>query len=306
MKDQPSGNQRVILVTGPSGAGRSTAINALEDLGYEAIDNIPLHLIPRLLEAESVPRPLALGVDIRNRDFSVGALLDLQREMTAHPGIAAQLLYLDCAPAVLARRFSETRRRHPMAPDDSYSEGIAMELELLEEARTAADILLDTSELSPHDLRAQIEGWFGDATGQQLAVSLHSFSYKRGLPLGVDMVFDCRFLDNPHWEPSLRGLTGLDAPVAEYVAADARFAPFVEKLTDLALFVLPACVAEGKAHLSFGLGCTGGQHRSVAVAETLARALADHGWQVSIRHRELERRGLAARERGGTGEGAQA
>ncbi|APZ53379.1 RNase adapter RapZ [Salipiger abyssi] len=306
MQDQPTGSQRVVLVTGPSGAGRSTAINALEDFGYEAIDNIPLSLIPRLLlEGGALARPVALGIDIRNRDFSVQRLIDLHRKLSAEPTLEAQLLYLDCAPSVLARRYSETRRRHPMAPDESYTQGIARELELLEDARTAADILIDTSELSPHDLRAQMEGAFTDQTGQRLAVSLHSFSYKRGVPQGLDWVFDCRFLDNPHWQPELRALTGLDAAVTDHIARDARFAPFIAKLTDLALFVLPACKEEGKAHLSFGFGCTGGQHRSVAVAEMVTGALAEHGWQVSTRHRELERRGLGARSGQGEASGGR-
>jgi len=295
MQDQSKGQQRVVLVTGPSGAGRSTAINVLEDLGYEAIDNIPLSLIPRLLlDGGALTRPVALGVDIRNRDFSVQRLLELHRRLTSEPALDAQLFYLDCSAEVLSRRYSETRRRHPMAPDESFTQGIERELALLDEARNAADILIDSSPLSPHELRAQMAGLFADQTGQKLAVALHSFSYKRGLPQGLDWAFDCRFLDNPHWQPELRGLTGLDAPVVDYIETDARFAPFVAKLTELALFVLPACKDEGKAHLTFGIGCTGGQHRSVAVTERVAAALADKGWQVSIRHRELERRGLAA------------
>lgn len=294
IKDQQARTQRVVLVTGPSGAGRSTAINALEDFGYEAIDNIPLSLIPRLLEGGALSRPVALGVDIRNRDFSVQRLLDLYRGFVQDPRLDAQLLYLDCTAEVLARRYSETRRRHPLAPDESYTSGIAREITLLEAARSAADSLVDTSELSPHDLRARMETLFADDTGQQLAVSVQSFSYKRGLPQGLDWAFDCRFLDNPHWDPALRGLTGLDDAVQAYVRRDARFAPFIDQLRALALFVLPACKEEGKAHLAFGVGCTGGQHRSVTVAETLARSLAEHGWQVSCRHRELERRGLSA------------
>ncbi|MBE9636173.1 RNase adapter RapZ [Salipiger mangrovisoli] len=295
MDDSPKGPQHVVLVTGPSGAGRSTAINALEDFGFEAIDNIPLGLIPRLLEGPALERPLALGVDIRNRDFTVDGLLSLQAALAAEPQIAPQLLYLDAAPTVLARRYSETRRRHPLAPDSAYTEGITRELALLEQARTAADILIDTSELSPHELRAQLATWFAGEQAQQLAVSVQSFSYKRGVPQGLDTVFDCRFLDNPHWVPELRGLTGLDSEVRAHVKADPRFDPFLHKVIDLALFLLPACIEEGKAHLSFGFGCTGGQHRSVTVTETVARALAEHGWQVSTRHRELERRGHAAK-----------
>lgn len=305
MEAPPKGSQRVVLVTGPSGAGRSTAINALEDFGYEAIDNIPLGLIPRLLDPSPSSRPLALGVDTRNRDFSVQGLLELHSALTAAPNVATQLLFLDASPDVLARRYSETRRRHPMAPNASYTEGIALEAALMEEARSAADILIDTSDLSPHDLRAQMSDWFGDAIDQGLAVSLHSFSYKRGLPQGVDMVFDCRFLDNPHWVPALKHLTGLDPKVAAHVARDKRFPDFISKLTDLALFVLPACQDEGKAHFSFGFGCTGGQHRSVTVAQSVASTLADHGWRVSIRHRELDRRRLAPQGRDVTDKGAR-
>lgn len=291
-QDAPQ-SQRVVLVTGPGGAGRSTAINTLEDLGYEAIDNIPLSLIPRLIDgAGSVAQPLALGIDARNRDFSVDGLLELQVILSARGDIACDLLYLDCSPEVLSRRFSETRRRHPLAPDESPADGIAREITLLEDVRARADILIDTSEQTVHDLRAEIENWFSGPTGQSMAVSVHSFSYKRGLPQGLDMAIDCRFLRNPHWLPDLRPFTGLDQPVAHYVADDPRHDPFLERILNLLLFVLPGCVEEGKAHFSIGFGCTGGKHRSVSVTETVAAALAKEGWRVSIRHRELERRGV--------------
>ena len=288
--DPPS--QRVVLVTGASGAGRSTAINALEDFGYEAIDNIPVSLIPRLLDGPTPPRPMALGLDVRNRDFAPDALLDLQTRLAGVQGIALELLYLDCAPAVLVRRYSETRRRHPLAPGASPAEGIALEIRLLEEVRARSDILIDTTDLTPHDLRAELQGWFGTDTGLGMAVSVHSFSYKRGLPHGVDVVFDCRFLHNPYWQPELRGLTGQDPAVTAYIAADDRFETFRGHVLDLLRFQLPACLAEGKAHFSIGFGCTGGQHRSVAMAENVAHGLAESGWRVSIRHRELERRGI--------------
>lgn len=294
MPDPQLTTQRIVLITGPSGAGRSTAINALEDFGFEAIDNIPLSLIPRLVEAGTLTRPLALGVDVRNRDFSAQGLLDLHMTLGAQPGVAADLLYLDCAAEVLTRRYSETRRRHPLAPDDSPSEGIARELDLLEDVRARADILIDSTELTVHDLRAALQGWFAQTTGQRMAVSLHSFSYKRGIPQGLDTVFDVRFLRNPHWEQELRARTGLDASVAAYVAQDKRYAAWLRQVTDYLLLILPAHLDEGKAHVSLGFGCTGGQHRSVATAESVAAALADQGWQVSIRHRELDRRGLAA------------
>ena len=283
--------QNLILVTGPSGAGRSTAIRALEDIGYEAIDNLPLSLLPRLLEGPPHGRLLALGLDVRNRDFSVTSLIELIDRLAADPATGAQLLYLDCRADVLVKRFSETRRRHPLAPAENPAEGVDRELDLLVPIQARADVLIDTSDLTPHDLRSEIARWFDRSEGQRLALSVQSFSYKRGVPRGLDMILDCRFLANPHWEPGLRHLDGRDAGVAEHVMADARFAPFFEKVAGLADFLLPAFVEEGKAHLSIGFGCTGGQHRSVVVAERLAERLAEQGWQVSKRHRELERRG---------------
>lgn len=281
--------QRVICVTGPSGAGRTTAINAFEDLGHEAIENIPIALVPRLFEGPPLGRPLALGLDVRTRDFSIDALLDLTEWLSRHPGIDSGLLYLDCSPDALIRRYSETRRRHPMAPAEHPGAGVMRELDLLQPIRQRADFLINTSEFSPHDLRAEIASWFGDAESGALSVVLHSFSYKRGMPRGLDMVFDCRFLNNPHWVPELRALDGRDPAVAAHVMADPRFTPFLRQVHDLLKLLLPAQVDEGKAHLSVGFGCTGGQHRSVMMTEVLADALAHDGWRVSKRHRELER-----------------
>ncbi|NDR56835.1 RNase adapter RapZ [Aliiruegeria sabulilitoris] len=282
---------RFVLVTGPSGAGRSTAIRALEDLGYEVIDNLPLSLVPRLLEGGPHGPALALGIDTRNRDFSTGAFLDLLARLGERD---VELLYLDCQPDILLRRYSETRRRHPLAPAESPAEGIARDFDLMSPIRVRADIVIDTSELTIHELRAEIDRWFGSAPDNRLALSVHSFSYKRGLPRGLDMVFDCRFLRNPYWEPKLRGLDGLSREVSDYVAADPRFDPFFDKVRELALLLLPAYVEEGKSYLAIGFGCTGGQHRSVTVAERLGNTLANAGWQVSIRHRELERRATPA------------
>lgn len=290
-----STEHRVILVTGPSGAGRITAIASLEDLGAETIDNLPLSLIPRLLDGPPLPRPIALGIDVRNRDFSVTALTDIIDRLTDDPGVSLDLLYLDCRVDVLIRRYSETRRRHPLARAEPPLAGIEREIDMLQPIRQRADVLIDTSELSPHDLKAEIARWFGAEPQQRLAVSLQSFSYKRGVPRGVDMVFDCRFLKNPHWEPALRVLDGRDAAVVAHIATDPRFAEFFDRVRDLVLLVLPAHSDEGKAHLTIGFGCTGGQHRSVAVAEKLGDTLVSSGWQVSIRHRELERRASQAR-----------
>ena len=283
---------RLVLLTGPSGAGRSTALNALEDLGFETIDNLPLSLVPRLLDG-GLTRDMALGLDVRTRDFSPAAVSGLLAEIATLTGHAADLLFLDAAPGILVNRYSETRRRHPMAPDGTPEAGIAREFDLLGPLRDQASILVDTSALSPHELRAEVHRIFGVAGGHELAVSVQSFSYKRGLPRAADVVFDCRFLTNPHWQPDLRPLTGEDARVADHVASDARFAPFREKVLDLLVFQLPAAREEGKAHFAAAFGCTGGKHRSVALAESIARGLATAGWQVSIRHRELERRALA-------------
>lgn len=289
---------RIVLVTGPSGAGRSTAIRVLEDLGYEVIDNIPLSLVPRLLEGPPHGPALALGIDTRNRDYSTEAFLDLIDRLGVR---GVELLYLDCRSDILLRRYSETRRRHPMAPAESPSVGIEREFDLLKPIRIRADIMIDTSEMTVHDLRAEIDRWFGGASKQRLALAVHSFSYKRGLPRGLDMVFDCRFLRNPYWNPDLRALDGRATEVVDYVADDPRFAEFFARVADLTNLLLPAYVEEGKSHLSIGFGCTGGQHRSVTMAERLAKTLAEAGWQVSTRHRELERRTTAAGDRAQAG-----
>ncbi|MGB4825867.1 MAG: RNase adapter RapZ [Paracoccaceae bacterium] len=293
MTADPAHEHRLVLITGPSGAGRSTAIHVLEDLGYEGIDNIPLSLVPRLLDGPPLGRPIALGLDVRNRDFNSTALIELIDSLTRDPRVSLEVLYLDCAPGELIRRFSETRRRHPLAPAETPTEGIEREIDLLAPIRVRADHLIDTSDLSPHDLKADIAGWFEAGATGRLAVSVQSFSYKRGVPRGVDMIFDCRFLANPHWNAALRPLDGRDSPVMAFVKADQRFDEFFRRLRDLLLMLLPAHLEEGKAHLSIGFGCTGGQHRSVAVAEMLGAALAEAGWPVSKRHRELERKGAA-------------
>ena len=298
----PQAGQRLVLVTGPSGAGRTTAIAALEDLGYEPIVNLPLSLVPRLLTGH-IGAPLVLGVDVRNRDFATSNLIELIDWLTRNPDVQLEVLYMDARPDVLARRYSETRRRHPLAPGTEPEQGIAQEIDMLVPIRARAEVLIDTSEMTPHDLRAELRRFYDMGESGKLAVSVHSFSYKRGVPRGLDVMFDCRFLANPHWEAGLRALDGRDAAVADYVAADPRYAGFTQKVMDMLLFLLPAYVEEGKAHLSVGFGCTGGQHRSVAVTEAVCKSLAKEGWQVSKRHRELERkaRGEAPSARTGTG-----
>ncbi len=294
MSHDPERAAAVVLVSGPSGAGRSSAINVLEDLGFEAIDNLPLTLIPRLLDGPPLPRPLALGVDVRNRDFSSEALIELCDRLHRDAEMRCELLYLDCDLDVLLRRYSETRRRHPLSPGDPPQVGLQRELELLAPIRERADVLVDTSALTPHQLRAELVRWFAPPSGQPMALSVQSFSYKRGLPRGVDMVFDCRFLANPHWQPELRARDGRDPGVVAHVEADPRFAPFFDRVHDLLASLLDAFVDEGKSSLTVAFGCTGGKHRSVAMAEKMADTLAGEGWRVSKRHRELERQLQAA------------
>ena len=280
---------RLILVSGPARAGRTTAIRSLEDLGFEAIDNLPLDLVKSVLKPKKASEKIAIGLDTRGRDFSVLGLLGLLKSLSSLEHVDFELLYLSCTMEVLLRRYSETRRRHPLANGKSPHEGIEQELILLEPIRHKADILIETSELTPHDLKASIKKLFLNKGVNLLSISLKSFSYKRGLPRGTDMTLDCRFLKNPHWQDELRDKTGLDPSVSEFVASDPKFSEFIEQVTKLLLFLLPSFKEEGKSSVEVGFGCTGGIHRSVAVTETVAKKLAVSGWNVSIKHREIER-----------------
>lgn len=289
----PSPQQtQIVLITGPSGGGRTTAIRALEDAGFEPMDNVPLSLVPRLVDGPLPDRPMALGIGVRNRDFSANAMIELIDWLTLREDVSVEVLFLEARADVLEARYSETRRRHPLAPDESPGQGIAREIDLLAPIRARAEHLIDTSDMTVHDTRAEVERRFVVGGQRHLALSVHSFSYKRGLPRGMDMVFDVRFLRNPYWDPNLRALDGRDDKVAAYVGADDRFEAFFAKVIDLAELLLPAYMEEGKAHLAIAFGCTGGQHRSVMVAEKLTETLGKSGWQVSKRHRELERRAL--------------
>jgi len=287
MTDAIHGRTPLVIVTGPSGAGRTTAIRVLEDLRFEVIDNLPLSLIEQV--ATGTERgPLAIGVDVRTRGFSASNLLDIIAWMQEEPSVAGQLLYLDCTEEVLLRRFSETRRRHPLE-DQAAASAVAREVDLLSGLKDRADVVIDTTDLSPHDLKAEIAKWFGPEGRTGLSVSVQSFSYKRGIPRGLDMVLDCRFLRNPHWQAALRPLTGQDSDVAEYVQGDPRHDAFFRQVSDLLDLLIPAYRDEGKAYFSVGFGCTGGRHRSVYMTEAIGKRLAEAGTRVSIRHRELAR-----------------
>ena len=282
--------QRVVLITGPSGAGRTTAMRALEDIGCEAIDNLPLSLLNSLLDRPPLETPLALILDVRNRDFTVERVSQTIDDLRASNLIDLQVLYMDCSEAVLVRRYSETRRRHPLALNTTPQLGIKHEYKLLVPIRAQADILIDTTKMTPHDARAKVQEWFTGKENGVMTINLQSFSYKQGLPISADLVFDCRFLRNPHWEPKLRQKDGRHPAVVDYVRDDERFEKFYNLILEMADFLLPSYLDEGKTHLSIAFGCTGGQHRSVALTELLTKSLAQRGWQVSKRHREIEQR----------------
>ena len=282
----------VVLVTGMSGAGRTTVINALEDLGFEALNNFPLSLVDRLLKLEDDnPRPIAIGVETRTRGFSTRALTGAVDRLRRRHGAGALLVFLDCTDEALLARFNQTRRRHPLAPEEDAATGIARERGVLAEVRARADLVIDSSDLSPQALRAEIEARLAGQAAADLAISVQSFSYKRGAPHEADMVLDCRFLRNPYWDPGLRKLDGRDARIQGFVRDDPLFAAFFEKLCEMLLMLLPAYKAEGKAYFCVALGCTGGRHRSVTVGEMLCERLREQGWPVALRHRELEMSG---------------
>ena len=292
--DAPSA-QMVVIVTGMSGAGRTTAINALEDLGFEALNNFPLALVERLIKpADSGRNPIAIGVETRTRGFSARALTELIDRLRGRSGVGAMLVFLDCSDETLIARFNETRRRHPLAPAEDVATGIGRERDILAEVRARADAVIETSDLSPHALKAEIALRFSPQMATGLVIGVHSFSYKRGAPLEADMVLDCRFLRNPYWEEALRNLDGRDGAIQAFVREDPLFQDFFERLSELVLMLLPAYKAEGKAYFCLALGCTGGRHRSVVVGEMLSDLLKAQGWPVVLRHREIERAGGSA------------
>jgi UPF0042 nucleotide-binding protein len=273
-----------------SGAGRSTALKALEDFGYEAVDNLPLSLLPRLLAGDPRGgRPAAIGVDVRTRDFSAAALPAALRPLEGEARLDLRLVFLDCDDDRLGRRYTETRRRHPLAGDRPVMDGIRLERQRLSSLREAADLVIDTSALTAADLRRILKGHFALEATSGISVFVTSFSFRQGLPREADLVFDVRFLKNPHYVPSLRPLTGLDPAVGAYIEADPDFPSFFDRLQQLVLPLLPRFEAEGKTYLTIAVGCTGGRHRSVFVAERLAARLREQGSRVAVGHRDVVR-----------------
>jgi RNase adapter protein RapZ len=282
--------KRILLVTGLSGAGKSTALKTLEDLGWEVVDNLPLSLLNHLL-ATPLPagadrqRPLAIGLDSRTRGFNAERVVKQVKGLAREHGAPIETLYLDCQTAELLRRYSETRRRHPLAPDRPATDGIAEERELTSPLRRWADHVIDTTDSDSNLLRQQIRDRFGGEDAPTL--SLMSFGFARGIPRNADLVFDMRFLRNPHWEKSLRDLTGLDAAVGEHIAADEVYEDALRRIEELLVTLLPRYRAEGKSYVSVAFGCTGGRHRSVHVAERVATRLRAEGFSPTVDHRDL-------------------
>ncbi|MDT9597742.1 RNase adapter RapZ [Sphingosinicella rhizophila] len=287
--------QRILLVTGLSGAGKSTVLRTLEDLGWEVVDNLPLSLLEHLLSTPLAKgsaqrqRPLAIGIDSRTRDFDAKRIVGQIQALASAEDVPVETLYLECAGSELLRRYSETRRRHPLAPDRPATDGIAAERELMEPLRQWADHVLDTTDTDSNSLQHQIRKRF-ESLDQAPILTFISFGFARGLPRNADTVFDLRFLRNPHWNQVLRPLTGLDEEVGDYIAEDATYEEALGKIEDLLLFLLPRYQAEGKSYVSVAFGCTGGRHRSVHVAERVAARLREAGFPLTVEHRDLRSR----------------
>lgn len=286
--------KHILLVTGMSGAGKSTVLRTLEDLGWETVDNLPLLLLNRLLDTPpgegadgEDDRPLALGIGTQTRGFDAESIVRRIKKLS-EDGHHVGTLFLECAGAELERRYSETRRRHPLAQDRPASDGIARERELLMPLRRWSNRLIDTTSLSSNELQQQIRSTFTSDGMGQTVLTIASFGFARGLPRDADLVFDMRFLRNPHWIEALRPGTGQDDDVSAYIADDPAYGQAMAQIEALLLLLLPRYQAEGKAYVTAAFGCTGGRHRSVHVAERMARRLREEGFSPTVMHRDLQ------------------
>jgi len=281
--------RRLVIVTGLSGAGKSIALNAFEDLGYDIVDNLPLTMIERLMEehaAAGVSDPLAVGIDARTLHFSPDAFIGLVMRLRQQQGVDLHVLFMDASDETLVRRFSETRRPHPLDADGRLPEAIVRERQLMAPVAEMVDSRLDTSMRTGAETKKLILARFDTGAKVRMVVSVMSFGFAHGAPRDADLVFDVRFLRNPHYVPDLKPQTGRDPTVAAYVRADAGFDPFVAKVSDLLDFLLPRYRDEGKSYLTVAFGCTGGRHRSVMMAETFAERLELDGIVVQVHHRD--------------------
>ena len=284
--------RELLLVTGLSGAGKSTTLAVLEDLGWETIDNFPVRMLKSLVTAPDDARgPLAIGFDSRTRGFVTAAIIALVKDLSQRPDIALTFLFLDCAGGELERRFNETRRRHPMAAGRPVMEGIAAERELLEPLRRWAEVVIETSGMSSNDLQGQVRQLFGTDMGDgAMTLTVSSFGFARGMPPLADLVFDMRFLDNPHWVEGLREQTGLDDDVAAFLSQTDGFEDNFTRIRDLLVDLLPRYRAQGKSYVHIAFGCTGGRHRSVYTAQRMEQALREQGYNPTVIHRNLASR----------------
>ncbi len=287
--------KQILLVTGMSGAGKSTVLRTLEDLGWETVDNLPLLLLHRLLDTPpgegaegDDDRPLALGIGTQTRGFDAETIVQRVKKLTEQEGHQIGTLFLECDESELERRYSETRRRHPLAQDRPAADGIARERELLMPLRRWSNRLIDTTNLSSNELQQQIRATFTVDELGRTVLTIASFGFARGLPRDADLVFDMRFLRNPHWVEALRPGTGQDPDVSAYIAEDPAYGQAMAQIEALLLLLLPRYQAEGKAYVTAAFGCTGGRHRSVHVAERMARRLREEGFSPTVTHRDLQ------------------
>lgn len=293
-RSAPTPTSRVVFVTGMSGAGKTSALKAFQDLGYETVDHAPLSLLDRLVvpaagDGASPARPLAIGIDIRTRAFDADVFLQEFSRVANESGRHVELLFLDCDDQELSRRYTVTRHRHPLAVDRPLSDGLAVERRTIHPLRARADHVIDTTGLTLGDLKRILEAEFGDACEPGLTIFVTSFSFRLGLPREADLVFDVRFLANPYYEPELKALTGKDQKVAAYIRNDAAWVEFMDTLQALLRLLVPRYAAEGKSYLTIAIGCTGGRHRSVFVAERIAAWLAETAHRVRLFHRDVDR-----------------
>ena len=287
--------RQIVLVTGMSGAGKTTVLKAFEDLNFEALDNVPLSLLPNIAAPlqgmNTPPRPIAVGVDIRTRDFAAETFVRQLNELRATEGVDVKVLFVNCGDEELLRRYTETRHRHPLAHDRPVLDGVRLERRMISPLLDVADVHLDTTGDTPYDVKSFLEHTFAQdgemGPGKQMAVFVTSFSFRKGLPRDADLVFDVRFLRNPHYDPQLKAYTGQDRAVQAYIEDDDGFADFFANLTGLLAPMVARFAEGGKSYLTIAVGCTGGKHRSVFVAEKLAAWLRDQQIRIRLAHRDM-------------------